>query len=174
MKNIRELYDPIKELSNGGFGTVWEATHKKLQCPCAIKQIPKTVLKKAEVYEDLMWQEIETLDKYDHPNIVRVLDFCEDKGYIYIVFELMMSGDLSKNLRLIKQNLPTLSMTSIEATVANIMHQVIMAITFLHKQGCVHRDLKPENVLVKYERIDDNQTRATCKVTDFGFAKVFN
>ena len=50
----------------------------------------------------------------------------------YIVFELMMSGDLSKNLRLIKQNLPTLSMTSIEATVANIMYQVIMAITFLH------------------------------------------
>ena len=104
---------------------------------------------------------------------MRVLDFCEDKGYIYIVFELVQSGDLKKNLRLIKHNLPTLSFTAIEGAVANIMHQVILAITFLHKQGCVHRDLKPENVLVKWERVNDNESRATCKVTDFGFAKVY-
>ena len=69
-----------------------------------------------------MWSEIETLDKYDHPNIVRVLDFCEDKGYIYIVFELMQNGDLRKNLPLIKNNLPTLSSTAIEGAIANIMH----------------------------------------------------
>ena len=43
----------------------------------------------------------------------------------------------------------------------------------MHNNGCVHRDLKPENVLVKYERVNDNETNATCKVTDFGFAKVF-
>ena len=49
-----------------------------------------------------MWQEIETLNKYDHPNIVTVLDFCEDNQYIYIVFELMPSGDLMKNIGKIK------------------------------------------------------------------------
>ena len=54
------------------------------------------------------------------------------------------------------------------------MHQVVLAITFLHKQGCVHRDLKPDNVLVKYERNNDNSSIATCKVTDFGFAKTFD
>ena len=42
-----------------------------------------------------MWQEIEAYDKFDHPNIVRVLDFCYDSDFIYIVFELIESGDLS-------------------------------------------------------------------------------
>ena len=121
-----------------------------------------------------MWQEIETLNKYDHPNIVTVLDFCEDNQFIYIVFELMPSGDLMKNIGKIKSSLVTPGIIEVEGVVSNIMHQVILAITFLHKQGCVHRDLKPDNVLVKYERNNDNSSIATCKVTDFGFAKTFD
>ena len=121
-----------------------------------------------------MWQEIETLNKYDHPNIVTVLDFCEDNQSIYIVFELMPSGDLMKNIGKIKSSLVTPGIVEVEGVVSNIMHQVILAITFLHKQGCVHRDLKPDNVLVKYERNNDNSSIATCKVTDFGFAKTFD
>ena len=121
-----------------------------------------------------MWSEIETLNKYDHPNIVTVLDFCEDTNFIYIVFELMPSGDLLKNIGKIKNNMLTPGIKEVESVCANIMHQVILAITFLHNKGCVHRDLKPDNVLVKYERLNDNATTATCKVTDFGFARVFN
>ena len=124
--------------------------------------------------EELMWQEIETLNKYDHPNIVTVLDFCEDNYFIYIVFELMPSGDLMKNIGKIKSSLVTPGIVEVEGVVSNIMHQVILAITFLHRQGCVHRDLKPDNVLVKYERNNDNSSIATCKVTDFGFAKTFD
>ena len=52
-----------------------------------------------------MWQELEALDKYDHPNIVRVLDFCEDADMIYIVFELVQTGDLTKNISVIKDSL---------------------------------------------------------------------
>ena len=69
-----------------------------------------------------MWQEIEAYDKFDHPNIVRVLDFCYDSDFIYIVFELIESGDLSKNIGLIKDKLPTQSKPEIESVVANIMH----------------------------------------------------
>ena len=50
------------------------------------------------------------------------------------------------------------------------MHQIILAISFLHKQNCIHRDLKPANVLLKYESMDQEGTKITCKVTDFGFA----
>ena len=64
---------------------------------------------------------------------MRVLDFCEDSDNIYIVFELIESGDLSKNIGLIKDKLPTQSKPEIESVVANIMHQIILAIAFLHK-----------------------------------------
>ena len=69
-----------------------------------------------------MWQEIEALDKYDHPNIVRVLDFCEDDDNIYLVFELIETGDLAKNIRMIKDNLVTQSKLEVERTIANIIH----------------------------------------------------
>lgn len=49
-----------------------------------------------------MWSEIKILDKYDHPNIVRVLDFCEDQDNVYIVFELMLNGSLTENMKKIK------------------------------------------------------------------------
>ena len=49
------------------------------------------------------------------------------------MFELIESGDLSKNIGLIKDKLPTQSKPEIESVVANIMHQIILAIAFLHK-----------------------------------------
>ena len=45
-----------------------------------------------------MDQEIEILDKYDHPHIVGVFDFCEDDENIYIALELMLQKDLSENI----------------------------------------------------------------------------
>ena len=106
IENINEFYKKGKELKSGNFGTVYEAVHIATSCPCAIKQIAKTSFENLEHEEKLMWTEIKAYDKYDHPNIVRVLDFCEDAEFIYIVFELIETGDLSKNINLIKDKLP--------------------------------------------------------------------
>ena len=65
-------------LNKGSFGKVWEAMHVKTNFSCAVKQIPKAKLDEAKVHWTLMDQEIAILDKYDHPNIVGVFDFCED------------------------------------------------------------------------------------------------
>ena len=67
----------------------------------------------------------------------------------------MLQGDLEKNIKKIKASLINKSTAAIEAACANIIHQIILAIAFLHKQGCIHRDLKPANVLLKYERFDE-------------------
>ena len=45
-----------------------------------------------------MWSELETLDKLEHPHVVRILDTCEDKEKIYIVAELMRHGTLTEML----------------------------------------------------------------------------
>lgn len=44
-----------------------------------------------------------------------------------------------------------------------------MALNYLHHKNIVHRDIKLENVLMK----TDSQEDLTLKVTDFGFAKLF-
>ena len=53
---------------------------------------------------------------------MRVLDFCEDEANIYIVFELVETGDLSKNIGMIKDKLLTQSKLAVEQAIANIMH----------------------------------------------------
>ena len=82
----------------------------------------------------------------------------------------MLQGDLERNIKKIKRSLINKSVAAVESACANIMHQIILAISFLHKQNCIHRDLKPANVLLKYENMDQEGTKITCKVTDFGFA----
>ena len=87
-----------------------------------MKTIEKKKLEEAKIHEKLLWQELEVLAKFDHPNIVRALDFLEDDERIYIIFELMKSGDLEKNIVTIKNSLPTTSKNALEAAVANLMY----------------------------------------------------
>lgn len=53
-----------------------------------------------------------------------------------------------------------------EREAAQIMHEICVAVKFLHDLSIAHRDLKPENLL--YTTPDPN---ALLKLTDFGFAK---
>ena len=46
------------------------------------------------------------------------------------------------------------------------MHEIGVAVKYLHDRNIAHRDLKPENLL--YVSPEPN---ATLKLTDFGFAK---
>lgn len=52
------------------------------------------------------------------------------------------------------------------AEAAQIMHEICVAVHFLHSRDIAHRDLKPENLL--YTSPHPN---AILKLTDFGFAK---
>ena len=49
---------------------------------------------------------------------------------------------------------------------AQIMHEICVAVHYLHSRDIAHRDLKPENLL--YTSPHPN---AILKLTDFGFAK---
>ena len=44
-------------------------------------------------------RELDALEKMKHPNIVRVLDLCEDDNDICIVMELMNDGNLLEFLQ---------------------------------------------------------------------------
>ena len=103
MKDINETYTLRRLLGEGAFGKVYEAQHKQAESLCAVKSIAKSKLAEHKVYQDLMWSELDTLDKHEHPHIVSVLDLCEDSDHIYIVLELMRHGNLEENLRRIKE-----------------------------------------------------------------------
>ena len=91
------------------------------------------------------------------------MELLEGPVNYYVVMELVTGGDLCKYI--VKEQKFS------EQKVAQIIHQIFLAINYMHQLNIVHRDLKPENVLIMQE--EGQHDKITCKVTDFGFACQF-
>ena len=105
----------------------------------------------------LLAQEFRTLASLRHPHIISVLDYGFDsEGRPFFTMELLEQAvdlkeaasrcDAPGKLRLI--------------------HQVLLALHYLHRRGILHRDLKQRNVLVCQRGEEGMQA----KVLDFGLA----
>jgi len=93
----------------------------------------------------------------DHPHVAHLEMVYEAERKLHLVMEFMQGGELYD--RLAERRRCT------EATAADAMHQMLLAVAYLHTHGIAHRDLKLENFM--YERKDTNHL----KLIDFGFAK---
>jgi calcium-dependent protein kinase len=109
-----------------------------------------------------MLNELEVLEKADHPNITRVFELLEDNRHYFVIMELCSGGNLLE--KVIERQRIT------EKIAADIILQILLALNYMHSQKMMHRDLKPENMLVQDYQDSD---RINIKLTDFGFATVF-
>lgn len=116
----------------------------KAKTHVAIKVVNKAKISAVPIYEKLMRQELEVLEQLDHPHIVRVIELLEDTRDYYIVMELMPDGNLLDMLNKIAK--ARFSFTERDA--ANLIYQVMLAISYMHESNTVHRDLKLENLMV--------------------------
>ncbi|HEU5468822.1 MAG TPA: protein kinase [Steroidobacteraceae bacterium] len=82
------------------------------------------------------------LKSITHPNIVRLLEYGEDRNRHYLVYELLESA----SLRFVLGDTGALPVT--EATA--VLRAVGDALQYLHAKGIVHGNLRPENVLVTF------------------------
>ena len=97
----------------------------------------------------------------DHPNIVKLYDFFDEKRYYYMAIELMEGGELFE--RIVKKTFYN------EKEARDLIRILLDALAYLHHRHIVHRDLKPENLLLKSPYNDFD-----IKLADFGFAKKVN
>ncbi len=67
----------------------------------AIKIVKKKKLKKDEVLQGLMQNELMLLEQTDHPHITRVFELMEDDLHYYVVMEYLVGGNL---LECVKEN----------------------------------------------------------------------
>lgn len=82
----------------------------------------------------------------------------EDEKNYYVVSELVKGGELFKRLTNLK------SFTEIQA--ADIIHQIMLGLNYMHLQSITHRDIKPENILLVSDVIDNFDI----KIADLGFS----
>jgi serine/threonine protein kinase len=159
--SFKEEYQVIKELGHGSFGCVVMARNRNSGVTTAVKIIRKQRMEKSDTHKKLLAQELEVCQQIDHPCIVSILEIIEDSISFYIVME-MLSEELAKRLKA--------KIVLNERDAAIVFQQILLALNYLHQKNIVHRDVKLENILMATDRKDD----LTLKVTDFGFAMIFD
>jgi serine/threonine protein kinase len=136
-------------LGEGGFGSVWLAWDRKLQCHVAVK-MPR---RESIDVERVMREARVVAGMPRHPHVVGVLAADADGDTAYIASEYIDGVTLTDWLA---SGLPS------QYKAAELCQKMADALEHVHAAGVVHRDLKPDNVLMD----ESGEPR----VTDFGLA----
>jgi serine/threonine-protein kinase len=149
-------------LGQGAMGTVYRARQIALDKTVAIKVMNRELLADAS-YAERFQREARAASRLDHPNSIRVFDFGEEGGLLYLAMELVEGRDLGAVL--------SDGATLAPDAIVDLLSQALSALAVAHDLGVLHRDLKPENIMVVRGRGEDGQPTDVVKVCDFGIAK---
>jgi hypothetical protein len=140
-------------LGSGGQGQVKEAWCYGMHC--AAKVLVTTTNRQHEEASKTLQKELQALSQLHHPNIIRLLHVCVERGHLCVLTELAERGNLEQVL----EGNPTMGLTRI----FSLLHGVVLGMKVLHAhkpRPILHNDLKPANVLVGKDWI--------AKLGDFG------
>ena len=141
---VYDVYEKLQFLGEGSFGSVYKVKRKnsgQREIIRALKEISKEKMCLNEENSEEIRNEISVLKSLDHPNIMKIYEFYEDKENMYLITEFC-GGDAA-NIQDKYGILP-------EFLVKYIMYQVFMAVAFFHANKIVHTDIKRENIAFFY------------------------
>ncbi|XP_058088938.1 rust resistance kinase Lr10-like [Magnolia sinica] len=146
------------KLGQGGYGSVYKG---KLADG---RFIAAKMLEKSRDYGQDFINEVNTIGRIHHVNVIRLLGFCCEGSKRALVYEFMPNGSLG-NLISNESAGHCLGWPKLLEIAIGIAH----GIQYLH-QGCdtriLHLDIKPHNIL-----LDHNYSP---KISDFGLAKSYS
>ncbi|KAM2895620.1 hypothetical protein FF1_010704 [Malus domestica] len=158
--NIKKMTNGFKKkLGEGSFGSVYSGELPTNGVPVAVK-----VLSDSKGNGEDFVNEVGTIGRIHHVNVVRLLGFSAEGGKRALIYELMPNGSLENFITYKDRS----NNTSFDwQKLHNIVNGTAKGIEYLH-QGCdrmiLHFDIKPHNILLDH---DFNP-----KISDFGLAKL--
>ncbi len=153
-----DQYTIIRQLGEGGMGTVYLAEDKLLERRVAIKALNKPVTPAPESLESRFQQEALALARLNHPNITHLYSFIPRNDTYWMVMEFVEGHTLEEWVKLKGRLSPRLA--------CSILAQLLDGLDHAHRKGIIHRDLKPANVMVSVD--------GEVKIMDFGIARIRN
>ena len=165
LKPTRYSYAEIKKITNqfqeklgeGGYGTVYKGKLSE-EIYVAVK-----ILNNSKGDGEEFINEVGTMGRIHHVNVVRLVGFCDDGFRRALIYEFLPNESLEKFIFSRKITSHSLGWKKLQ----DIALGIAKGIEYLH-QGCdqriLHFDIKPHNVL-----LDHNFNP---KISDFGLAKL--
>jgi len=141
------------EISTGGMGAVYRATHTDTDLPVAIKVLPPAMASDRRFVQRFK-REVRALQQVDHPHVIDIRDVGSEGDIHYFAMEYLEQtlADVLRGGRIELRH------------ALQIASQVARGLEAVHAAGIIHRDVKPSNILFTPDGI--------AKVSDFGIAKV--
>lgn len=152
---VDNTYRIFNKIGIGAMGVVYRAEDIRLRRQVAIKFLNPIIADSQEIVE-LFRDEARALARLNHPNIVQIYAFGEEKGCLFFSMEFVNGQTLSALIHLEQR------FRADQA--APLLRQIAEALDAAHVAGMIHRDLKPANVMIL--------PPGRVKVMDFGLAGV--
>jgi serine/threonine protein kinase len=149
-------YRLLNVIGRGAASLVFKAEHRKMPLTVAIKVLRLDHVADPRPLLAQLASEAAVLAHLNHPNILRVYDFEDERPFPYLITEYVHGCNLS---HLIRENGPLP-----QAGALHVMLRLIDALATVHQRGIVHRDLKPDNILLT--------RNGEVKLADLGLAVV--
>jgi serine/threonine protein kinase len=145
-------------IGQGGFGIVYEARDGSLEREVAIKEYLPASLAMRDANGDVVARsaqhqesfdvglksfvnEARLLAQFDHPSLLKVYRFWDERGTTYMVMPLY------KGLTL-KQVLAKKEVVVDEQWLTRMLDGVTQALELIHSADCYHRDIAPDNIML--------------------------
>ncbi|KAG5622985.1 hypothetical protein H5410_008203 [Solanum commersonii] len=159
--DIKKITDDFNEkLGEGSYGTVYKGRLSS-EIYVAVK-----VLRDSKGKGEEFINEIGTIGRIHHVNVVRLVSFCADGFRRALIYEYLPNDSLERFILPVSSSPGSISLIS-WSKLQHIALGTARGIEYLH-QGCdqqiLHFDIKPQNIL-----LDHNLNPKIC---DFGLAKL--
>eukprot|EP01124_Arcella_intermedia_P023113 TRINITY_DN3593_c0_g1_i1.p1 TRINITY_DN3593_c0_g1~~TRINITY_DN3593_c0_g1_i1.p1 ORF type:complete len:509 (-),score=46.94 TRINITY_DN3593_c0_g1_i1:70-1596(-) len=138
-----------QQIGLGSESIVYECRNLSTSEKCAVKVSDIT-----RIDTRMLEAECNILTLLNHDNIIKSYGLYYVRDKVHLVTELVEGEELHEVIRQ--------SGGIAEEDAVVFVHQLLVAVQYLHKNSICHRDIKPENILIS--------TDGTLKLIDFGLA----
>lgn len=175
-QQIEQKYEVESVLGSGGFGVVYQATHRALRKPVALKVLRVSTKMDATTrkrfIEDFFF-EARTVAMLEHPSIVRVLDcgaslMPTGERVPWMALEWVDGQTLADHLKARRGA----GGREPQECLA-LLRPIFEALAHAHALGVVHRDIKPANLMLP-KTLHGWQGELAIRLLDFGIAKIMD